>query len=290
MTDKWARWVLGGRDGSDPGETERMRTLLEPIRDRVISAAAIGSGDVVLDVGAGDGLIAFEAIRHVGDDGLVIFSDISEVLLTRCRNTAAERGIESRCRFVRASADDLSPIGDASVDVVTTRSVLVYVRDKAGAFAEFFRVLRPRGRLSIFEPINTFAKPEPEHLLWGYDVTPVRDLASRVRAVYQRLQPPGIDPMLDFDERDLLRLARETGFDDVSLTYEAEIARRPVARAGWEVFARSAPNPSAPSPLEAIDEALSAAEAKRFVDHLRALVDRRDGVTRMATAYLRAVK
>jgi len=59
-----------------------------------------------------------------------------------------------RCEFVHASAEDLSVLEDASVDVVTTRSVLIYVPDKRRTFEEFHRVLKPGGRLSIFEPIN----------------------------------------------------------------------------------------------------------------------------------------
>jgi ubiquinone/menaquinone biosynthesis C-methylase UbiE len=78
------------------------------------------------------------------------------------------------CEFVFASADDLSPLVDASVDVVTTRSVLIYVSAKQQAFKEFYRVLKPKGRLSIFEPINRFAYPEPPHIFMGYDITPVR--------------------------------------------------------------------------------------------------------------------
>src|SRR5919199_656582 len=84
----------------------------------------------------------------------------------------------------------------------------------------------------------------------GHDVTPVRELASRVRAVYERVQPPGSDPMLDFDERDLVRLATDTGFSDVSLTYEAKIERRALAHAGWDVFARSGSAQAEPSPEE----------------------------------------
>jgi ubiquinone/menaquinone biosynthesis C-methylase UbiE len=48
----------------------------------------------------------------------------------------------------------------ASVDVVTTRSVLIYVKDRARAFAEFARVLRPGGRTSLYEPINRFVEHE----------------------------------------------------------------------------------------------------------------------------------
>jgi ubiquinone/menaquinone biosynthesis C-methylase UbiE len=38
-------------------------------------------------------------------------------------------------------------VADGSVDVVTTRSVLIYVAEKAQAFAAFARVLRPQGRI-----------------------------------------------------------------------------------------------------------------------------------------------
>jgi ubiquinone/menaquinone biosynthesis C-methylase UbiE len=66
----------------------------------------------------------------------VIFSDISEDLLDVSRELAAG---DIRAEFVRAAGEDLSPIPDASVDVVTTRSVLIYVADKARAFAGFLR-------------------------------------------------------------------------------------------------------------------------------------------------------
>lgn len=50
-----------------------------------------------------------------------------------------------RASFVCASADDLSQIASGSVDVVTARSVLIYVADKAQCFREFYRVLKPGG-------------------------------------------------------------------------------------------------------------------------------------------------
>ena len=123
-------------------------------RDKVLDFAQLAEGDV-LDVGCGEGLIGFGALARGA--GYVIFSDISEDLLAACREAAADLGVVDRCRFVRASADDLAAVGDASVDVVTTRSVLIYVADKQLAFGEFARVLRPGGRISLFEPINRFA-------------------------------------------------------------------------------------------------------------------------------------
>ena len=60
-----------------------------------------------------------------------------------------------------AGAEDLTGIADASVDVLTTRSVLIYVAEKQHALAAFARVLRPHGRISLFEPINRLMFPEP---------------------------------------------------------------------------------------------------------------------------------
>jgi SAM-dependent methyltransferase len=193
-----------------------------------------------------------------------------------------------RCRFLRASADDLSTLENASVDVVTTRSVLIYVPAKQRACEAFFRVLKPGGRLSICEPINRFAYPEPPHLFLGYDVTPVQDLAAKVKAVYERLQPPDTDPMLDFDERDLLTFVEKAGFGDIHLELRADITRTHPER--WDTFLRQSGNPKIPTHEEALQEALSPAGAEQFAAHLRPLVDKGQGTRRMALAYLWAVK
>jgi hypothetical protein len=50
--------------------------------------------------------------------------------------------------------------------------------DKGRAFGEFYWVLKPGGRLSIFEPVGSFRGPEPRGLFLGCDVTPVDDLAE----------------------------------------------------------------------------------------------------------------
>src|SRR3954466_3004776 len=100
----------------------------------------------------------------------------------------AARGLSDRARLVSTRAEDLAEIPEASVDVITTRSVLIYVADKAGAFAAMRRVLRGGGRISPFEPINRLMFPEPADRFWGYEIGAVADLADKVKATFNDMQ------------------------------------------------------------------------------------------------------
>jgi ubiquinone/menaquinone biosynthesis C-methylase UbiE len=250
--DRWADWLLHRRHGDDAAQMQAMIELLRPVRERVLDHAAIAPGQTVLDVGAGDGLIAWGALERVGADGAVIFSDISQDLLNHCHARAQQLGVLERCRFVRASAADLQPIADNSVDAVTTRSVLIYVADKQRALSEFWRVLRPGGRISIFEPINRFGMAQRECTLFGFDIQPIDELARKVRAQYQQAVPAD-DPMINFDERDLIDHAERAGFVDIQLELQAQVSR--MQPASWKTQLHTAPNPHAPTLGEAMTRA-----------------------------------
>jgi arsenite methyltransferase len=286
--DQWSQWLLDRRFGGDPQQMKVVMELLIPVRDNVLSHANLHDGEVMLDVGCGDGLLAFGALKST-NVGRVIFSDISQDLLDHAQNLAQTMGVAARCDFLRASADDLSALEDSSVDAVTTRSVLIYVAAKQTAFGEFYRVLKPGGRLSIFEPINSFTFPEPDPLFIGYDVTPVIDLARKVKALYLALQPPGSDPMLDFSEDDLIRFAEHAGFGEIHLDYQVTIKPN-VHDVSWDMMLQVPGNPRIPNLEEAMQQTLSAEETRRFVEHLRPLVEAKRGIVRQAVAYLWAVK
>src|SRR5205085_157382 len=108
----------------------------------------------------------FGALELVGPEGWVIASDVSSDLIAIARNIAIEANVADRMTLVVANAEDLEPIASRSIDVVTTRSVLIYVADKQAAIRAFHRVLRPRGRISIFEPINNYFPDDPSEF-WG---------------------------------------------------------------------------------------------------------------------------
>ena len=281
MADRWAEWLRVRRTGGS--EDERRATLerLAPVRDRVLDDAHIRPGDVLLDVGCGDGLIGLGALDR---GARVIFSDISAELLDDCRAIA---GDQAEYRVA-----DVTDLGDLEADVVTTRSVLIYVPDKAQAFRELFRVLRPGGRLSIFEPINRFGLEERARTFGFEDVTGVEQLIERVVArMAAGEQQGGLAGMVDFDERDLLTHAEAAGFVDIRLTLLAEITTESMIETrDWDVFLRSSPNPLAPTFGEAMDAALAPEERARLTLVLRPQVEQGRGRTRIGRAYLNARK
>jgi arsenite methyltransferase len=289
-TDRWHRWLLDRRFGGDATHRARELTdLLYPIRDTVLGNARLRPADTLLDVGTGDGLIAFGALERLGPAGHVIFCDISADLLEHCRAAATEEGMAGRCTFIQASADALEGVASESADVVTTRSVLIYVRDKAAAFGEFWRVLRPGGRVSLFEPINVLMGHGDPDQFGGYDIGPVRAIAAKIRSLYDIYQPHGDDPMTDFDERDLVRLAEQAGFAEVSLDLRVTVKNRK-PRVPWDRLLATAANPLIPTLGEAMERALTPAEIAEFTAHLRPLVESGTGQERMALAYLTATK
>jgi ubiquinone/menaquinone biosynthesis C-methylase UbiE len=148
-------------------------------------------------------LIGIALLEKVGKNGRVIFNDISKELLESCKKFLETQILQENAVFLESSVENLVGIADGTVDVITGRSVLIYVDNKPKAFEEFFRVLKKGGRLSIFEPINRFqfARQQKETFM-EYDLSPLGDIAKKFLAVYRKNDEN--NPMTNFDERDLI--------------------------------------------------------------------------------------
>jgi SAM-dependent methyltransferase len=108
----------------------------------VADAAGIGTGDRVLDVGCGTGVLAREALRRVGQEGQVVGVDLNEGMLAVAART--EPNIEWR----RGDAGSL-PFEDVSFDVVVSQFALMYFPDRVASLREMWRTLAPGRRLGI---------------------------------------------------------------------------------------------------------------------------------------------
>ena len=256
--DRWAEWVL-----DNPASP---MAALQAVRDRLLDAANVGPATVLVDLGCGEGLIANAALER---GATVTFTDVSQALLAHCERQLHESPHAHRARFVEASADDLAPLASDSVDVVTARSVLMYVHDKRRALAEAFRVLKPGGCLSAYDPISGFGREWQTGSFCGYDTRAVADLAARVLACWQASS----DGAIYFDENELLRSAADSGFTRVRGTRVVELSHTSWLKGAWQDVLTIRPNPTADTLETALDRALTPGERERFEAVLRPLAE-----------------
>ena len=241
-------------------------------RDRVLDAAGIQPGETVADVGAGTGLLTLGAVERVGPDGEVLAIDLSADALNELRaNTQA-----ANVSYLIAVAEAL-PLPDQSIDAVVTRSVLIYVKDKAAAASEFFRVLRSGGRVSLFEPINI----RNLRLADAVDFSPLGELGARLREWNDAFYANPDDPMLDFDEVDLERFFAQVGFANVDVDVVAD-----EQEVVGERYLNQVGAPGRPTLLERWQEDFAPGDVERLAGFLRGRTFR----VRHVCAYLTAGK
>ncbi|MDI3320960.1 methyltransferase domain-containing protein [Pinibacter soli] len=108
----------------------------------------IRPGDNVLDVGCGIGLQALTMAKMASPSGKVVGTDISTMMIDIARSRTANSGLP--LEFLVADACS-QPFPDQSFDCVRTERVLMYLPDTQQAIKEFKRLLKPGGRLVIFD-------------------------------------------------------------------------------------------------------------------------------------------
>lgn len=134
---------------------ERYDRMYEPFQAALLSAAAIGGGEQVLDVGCGYGTTTLAA-ADLARPGTVTGIDLSPTMLRAARErSAGTEGIS----FVEDDAQ-VHAFEPATFDVVLSRFGLMFFDDPVAAFTNLRRATRPGGRLAFV------AWRSPAHQPW----------------------------------------------------------------------------------------------------------------------------
>lgn len=174
--------------------------------DRVLDAGGVVSGDRVLDVACGTGVLARASLDRVGENGQVVGLDPNEGMLSVALRLGA--GVEWR----RGVAEEL-PFGDGSFDRLVSQFGMMFFSDPKKAADEMARVLIAGGTVAIAVWASLEDTP-------GYQAMAdlIADLfgdetAEALRAPYSMGDPDGV------------RDAMVAAFPDVVVTEHEGMAR-----------------------------------------------------------------
>jgi ubiquinone/menaquinone biosynthesis C-methylase UbiE len=117
---------------------------LKPAQDLLVEMAVPLSGENVLDIACGTGLVSFHLLEKLGSHGRVLGTDISEKMVELASSQAILKK-ESRVQFQWMDAEELR-LENNSFDLAVCALGLMYMPDLRKALEEMHRVLKPGGR------------------------------------------------------------------------------------------------------------------------------------------------
>lgn len=166
-------------------------------RRMAFDALHLSEGDVIVDIGCGNGLLTEEIARAIGASGRVIGIDPSADM----RAPAADRCAAFPSVQIKDGLADVLPLQDGEADKAVAVQVLEYLSDIPAAIREAHRVLKTGGR---FVAVDTGCKT----LDW------FSEDEDRMRRVQDAWDHHYIEPRV---AAHWPRFARDAGFDAVEV-------------------------------------------------------------------------
>lgn len=242
------QWQLDG-NSAEAYERYLVPLLFAPGADVLIELADLKSGEQVLDVACGTGIVARHAAPHVGVRGRVTGLDMNEGMLEVAKKTSAD--IQPAITWQRGDASDL-PFSDTAFDVVLCQQGLQFFPDRAAALREMRRVLKPEGRLAM-----SILRPIEHNPGWALLADVLEGHIGPDAGAMMR------SPFASLSADDLRNLITGAGFREVTLTIGIGPVRYPTA----EEFVRQE---AASSPLAGPIGALDGKERQSMIEDLEA--------------------
>lgn len=181
--------------------------IFRPWAGELLSRVKLQSGERILDLACGTGIVARMVARQFNGDVQVTGLDYSSAMLEVARTASASEQVE--IEWVEGSAEEL-PFPDASFDFVLIQQGLQFFRDKARSAGEIYRVLVPAG--SVISSTWTVIENNPFNKIFAMGIRRHLGISEEPTAFSLG------------DRAALKSLFVEAGFDDI----EVEVVRRDV--------------------------------------------------------------
>ena len=171
----------------------------EPWSAELLDRIRLRTGERVLDLACGTGVVARAAATRVGTSGAVVGVDVNPVMLDAARSLPSSGGVA--VEWTLARAEDV-PFADGSFDVVLSQQGVQFFADRDNAAREMKRVLKAGGRVGVS--------------VWrGHRHQSVKGAVLRA---LQDMFGPGAAVAYSFGESSELRdLLNDAGFHDVHI-------------------------------------------------------------------------
>jgi SAM-dependent methyltransferase len=119
-------------------------------RAAYLDLLAIVPGERVLEVGCGSGVVLRDLARRVGPQGCAVGLEYGAAFLPIVRELAEREGLADRIELHQGDARAL-PFAEGEFDLALAATTLRHIPDGDRGVAEMARVVKPGGRVAVFE-------------------------------------------------------------------------------------------------------------------------------------------
>ena len=137
--------VAGAKWVANQAQLDR---LMAPLSEALLQIAVPAKGEAVLDIGCGCGALSLALAEAVGPRGHVTSVDVSQPMLAHARARAAARqGAVGSIDWIEADA--MTHAFEPVYDLVASRFGVMFFDDRARAFANLRKAVKPMGRFAF---------------------------------------------------------------------------------------------------------------------------------------------
>lgn len=187
--------------------------VLRAMEEQLFQSLGLSVGNQVLDAGCGIGHVAI----HLARKGLRVQGvDIVDRHVAKAQENIKKEGLDEMIHVRKMDYHHLG-FADSSFDGLFTMETFVHSTDPERALREFFRVLRPGGRIALYEYDHTHPNvPNGSYQRLATALDHINTLAA-------------MPANARFKEGVLQRMLEDTGFQDVKV-HDLSINVKPMAR------------------------------------------------------------